>query len=70
KCLTPRRHVSANFLRTAAGPSVARYARDVLSRDVPRETGCSRLAQSDATPHFRGEQLADLAQNSRLPRAR
>jgi hypothetical protein len=42
--LTIRPHFSAKFLRTAAGPSLARYARDVLSRDVPRETGCSRLA--------------------------
>ena len=25
---------------------MARYARDVLSRDVPRETGCSRSARS------------------------
>jgi hypothetical protein len=24
---------------------MARFARDVLSRDAPRETGCSRLAQ-------------------------
>ena len=52
--LTIRLHVSANFLRIASRPSVARYARDVLSRDVPRETGCSRSAQYRILPNMCG----------------
>ncbi len=42
--LTIRFHVSANFLRIASRLFMARCARDVLSRDAPRATGCSRSA--------------------------
>ncbi len=58
--LTIRLHVSANFLRIASRSSVTRCARDVLSRDAPRETGCSRSAQYRILPDVCGTRTLSI----------
>jgi hypothetical protein len=43
---------------------MTRCARDVLSRDAPRETGCSRLAKCHVLKRLRGTQFDNIMQLS------